>query len=717
MCAESPRADLSKETRRVLFWGRTFVGQGDLDLAAQAVVRADEAAGLTRQERRDVDGRAVEITAVQSAPWRAVCRKGLLQKVVWRLESREGTLRVTSDFRMSGRYARRTGLLALLVGIAFAATVLLDARVFTGNLRWLEAFDLPLVMLAMGLALRLTHRFRALGGPKGDQLWRALLTEIEGAGGILEPADIDAGRRYVWSLTAFLLYVLAIFAGWLVAEQRLDPQSLHWEIGELLFVGLLLSSIAFLVGSVFAMNRYPGFGERVAAIQTGLATSFSVLFFLYSPLAWLFLQTRDLRADLVEDPRFRMLSWFVLAATAVLLVGSVSIFLQAISVAKPSRDSLLWNRGHEAWKISRAAAGGPSVVDRFRWIFLPLWAMIGLLVAAGAILMLLIVASAFTRVGNPAHPTVLATTRLIVASALGISPGSTWLGPVASAAWLLYAASVGCLFALSIGQLWHARRRARRELRRGRPDPATPAGRRLLDIGSELCRAAGLPRLRLAVRHQPSIRAWSSSFGPLGGERYVEVTTGALETLGRDELAALLAHEIAHHLHHRPTRDNLFRWLGRLTFVGDGFSRAVQHSFGYEEEADRTALELLKRCGAPRPKAALALRATLLKIKHTNPLCAEPPRPSETGIAAAAAPTSPRPGRHRDSSGSGSEATDGRGARWRRALRDFLDQYTSGLELHYWHPSQDQRLATLAEIAKISRQGGDGASGDFGWSL
>ena len=61
--------------------------------------------------------------------------------------------------------------------------------------------------------------------------------------------------------------------------------------------------------------------------------------------------------------------------------------------------------------------------------------------------------------------------------------------------------------------------------------------------------------------------------------------------LAPDELNALLAHELSHCIAKHCNIDNLLRFLGRCSFVGDGFARMMQDTFGYEVRADQLALE------------------------------------------------------------------------------------------------------------------------------
>ena len=86
---------------------------------------------------------------------------------------------------------------------------------------------------------------------------------------------------------------------------------------------------------------------------------------------------------------------------------------------------------------------------------------------------------------------------------------------------------------------------------KGRPvDPASgdPAERRLLSIVEEMSLAAGLPVPQIyLLPKERCINAFIAGWAP--SDAAIAVTHGALQTLGRDELQGVIAHEMAHLLH------------------------------------------------------------------------------------------------------------------------------------------------------------------------
>jgi Zn-dependent protease with chaperone function len=90
--------------------------------------------------------------------------------------------------------------------------------------------------------------------------------------------------------------------------------------------------------------------------------------------------------------------------------------------------------------------------------------------------------------------------------------------------------------------------RAVAELAGGReiaPGSATPAERRLLNIVEEMSLASGVPMPAVYVLDdEPGLNAFAAGFTP--SDAAVAVTRGALETLTRDELQGVVAHEFSH---------------------------------------------------------------------------------------------------------------------------------------------------------------------------
>jgi heat shock protein HtpX len=109
---------------------------------------------------------------------------------------------------------------------------------------------------------------------------------------------------------------------------------------------------------------------------------------------------------------------------------------------------------------------------------------------------------------------------------------------------------LGTLFALAIGvgtSLWSYSSGAQSVIRSTGAypaDPNNPAHRQLINVVEEMTIASGMPRPKIYVVPDQAPNAFATGKNPEDG--YVAVTEGLLRTLNREELQAVIAHEIAH---------------------------------------------------------------------------------------------------------------------------------------------------------------------------
>lgn len=146
---------------------------------------------------------------------------------------------------------------------------------------------------------------------------------------------------------------------------------------------------------------------------------------------------------------------------------------------------------------------------------------------------------------------------------------------------------------------------------------------------------------------------------------------------------------------------NRLRCLGRLTFVGDGFVRALLDTFGSEAEADRVAVEELGVSPA-------ALRHCLMKMRRVNEaagfqklLRSEGSSFSSEEISTGSVNSDEALQRVLAGQLQGLSSAQ----RWRLAWRLFLRQYFIPLPLHYWHPGQGDREAALRAMMETETHG------------
>ena len=195
----------------------------------------------------------------------------------------------------------------------------------------------------------------------------------------------------------------------------------------------------------------------------------------------------------------------------------------------------------------------------------------------------------------------------------------------------------------------------------------------------------------MALSHSIQPIARAHTFGLFVRENWIEVSRGLLELFAtpddEPQLAAVLAHEMAHHEKGHCIVDNWLRLFGRVAFVGDGFVRTLVDSFGHEIEADRVAL------GDFHADADELVRC-LWRIHHVSAAYAETAMVAATGLEmlprsfsmyAQALVDGPQVLSHRK--------------RWYLSFACFVNYYTGGDRTAYWHPCLDERRRHLLESA------------------
>lgn len=96
----------------------------------------------------------------------------------------------------------------------------------------------------------------------------------------------------------------------------------------------------------------------------------------------------------------------------------------------------------------------------------------------------------------------------------------------------------------------------------------------LFNIVEELAIAAGIPKPKVYVINEPAMNAFATGRDPEHGA--VAITTGLREKLNRDELAAVMAHEIAHIRHYDIRFAMLMATMvGIIVFASDAMLRMM----------------------------------------------------------------------------------------------------------------------------------------------
>ena len=103
----------------------------------------------------------------------------------------------------------------------------------------------------------------------------------------------------------------------------------------------------------------------------------------------------------------------------------------------------------------------------------------------------------------------------------------------------------------------------------------TPEERQLENVVEEMAIASGLPKPRIYLIQDPDPNALATGRDPQGAR--IAVTTGLLQTLDRDELQAVIAHEMGHVKNHDMQLMTLLAGMvGAVALIADGMGRVMR---------------------------------------------------------------------------------------------------------------------------------------------
>ena len=106
--------------------------------------------------------------------------------------------------------------------------------------------------------------------------------------------------------------------------------------------------------------------------------------------------------------------------------------------------------------------------------------------------------------------------------------------------------------------------------------PRTPEEVQLFNVVNEMSIAAGLPRPRIHLVPDDDPNAFATGYAPESS--HIAVTRGLVALLSRDELQAVVAHELGH-IRNLDVRlmTQLAGLVGAVAMVSDGFGRLLRH--------------------------------------------------------------------------------------------------------------------------------------------
>ncbi len=167
---------------------------------------------------------------------------------------------------------------------------------------------------------------------------------------------------------------------------------------------------------------------------------------------------------------------------------------------------------------------------------------------------------------------------------------------------LIYAIPLAAIFSVLILR-WIAELRRVAVWRR-----ANPAGE-IKDIVNKICNSLGIRHPVLVISDEPVITGSIKSVFPIG--IVFKVSKNTIEMLSKDELAGMIAHEMAHLKRHSLMYSSL-DFLSEWTFFGKGFLAIVTNSKEAEFEADRFACNWLRSNGHDKKVLISALQKSVV---------------------------------------------------------------------------------------------------------
>jgi len=654
----------------------TYETEGDADSLARALEQCASGENLVSRAVHRMDG-TIDILMIQQAPWYMVLLQARLQKIHWVIRHDRGQTRLTYKASLYGWY---WGCIAATTAVWTALLV----AFFDSTTRLGVFLVLPFaVLLFLG-----TWLLTAQGGHRIDRMLTAAQKEI---GPLHHMKGISRG---VFSLLCYLAYFI-IVATWILGGKAFEPSPTRTY---LLVAFFLLALIFFSGGIPLSACRF-GFSSRENLLIQGTLTCLAVVLLL-APVGIMGSYAID-RGDLVSAlreraailqhqpagiyPRDRAI-WqdtldtfnkacaFYASMFGTLLMLSAGVTLWSVFMSGELEAPVTRLRRSQDDRTARAAVTGEGFLSLFRAMAIGFWYSMALFIGCAMALLLFPWMNAVcgTSLDGPLGiGREVEVMILVVAGAFRENPQNAWPQLVVRVGWGLYGGVCFGLLVASIGGLLIEEERTHARLRRNRPASASDKTG-VKSIVERLAIRAGIrmPSVSISPSTQVSVQALLPCFCL---RPYVEVSRGAIDKIGTGtRLEALLAHEIAHIKRRHVWKFRRMRLLGRVTFVGDTFTCAIQNSIRYELEADDLAADLI---GEKEP-----LRDALRILRLVVPLQFRRFGVAPDGLGGAES-CQPRQGEAARS--------------WRARWQVFLWLYRRPLETAYWYPHLEERILRL----------------------
>lgn len=706
-------------------WGITFSTTLSPEKLSDLIAQEAHRLGYRVESCRG-DDQAISIEMSLPDPvWKSICRR-LPAHVSWRIWRDGETTFLYRDTKMSRAY----GTMLILSCLACSTLLWFGAETLVFR-DWLEISTIRLFAASIAsftaLSLLFINYGLLLGGSSGrlasefESLRREALVE----GSFLVEGGRGVSLRLLLHFAAYLVFVfatvfLAIFAHAGPASQTFsDPIPSKWAV----VLVALLAFIVFLLAALPMMVRFPASSRRLVSALGGISTSIAVLLVLLGQTPWSVSNRRltyehvqtvlDSSAYIRGDwkgppPKFPdgtialpaqvkrvynaiwIWAWCSLMFGAFMFACAVGFLLLAFNSSLRSWPVLYQISQRPDIPSSEQTASASDFLTLFRivwgssWFILMVtlaWAMINLIGATSNLL------ESITRSDVAVTLNGVDVSVFFTSVAFNMPSQSRTLSIIVLSGWFLYLLTCWGLFTTSVGSYFAQETRTLRQLRGSSANPNHDAQKiidRVASLSRRLSNIASPPQVLLIENRVPYAQARRIGF--LRTHNIIEISSRCSEIFNGKELEAMLAHELAHHALGHCRKDRVLRFLGRMTFVGDGFVRILENSFGYELKADQFAISELR--ADPEALISCMQKTRIITAIENLSIFSE-----ATGLAMDA---------HSDNLEKEmlmATATLSQVQRLKLGAKIFLQQYLGRKHSGYWHPALNQRIEALREFS------------------
>jgi Zn-dependent protease with chaperone function len=613
-------------TSTVIQWGSTFTTNLPTETVLNIISTEARRMGYVVESQTCGEESFAVKTRLHDPLWKALVRR-LPALVTWRLWREGDTTFIYCDSQLSASYSTIIYISCALCAVLFwfGWTTLLLKNWLTVPAAHLYGFGVSLIA---ALSLFFVN-YGLVVGASSERLapiFTSLRRDAMSANTYLAQTGRRISLRHLLYSLSYLVFVGVLITLALlrtgVAIRAAHPQA--WTI---LVLATLIVLLTTLVVSLPLLVRFEGFSARLLPSLGGMNISMAMLILYSAQLPWVIGQpdlSRDnartiasVRSFIHGDWNGPPLTWpdgtLAQRAQVINAYGPIRVWASCVfvgSVFLLTFAVFFWIRAFDAafqaWPLLYQMRKRPEIpwtqqttrASGFLRPFRITWGASGILLAlCFALLLIGLGKSTIHLIGavNPSQPSptlnTIETAALFSAIVFDAPPDNPLLTAVVHATWGLYLFVCLGFLVVSVGSFFVQETNGKRRL--GKTDePSDPNIQNLVQRLAESLRTRSslISTPEVILIHSRLPFAQARSVGLMRTQRVIELSDRCIEEFTEQELYALLAHETAHHHLGHCRKDQVLRLLGRTTFLGDGFVRVLEDSFGYEMKADRFAV-------------------------------------------------------------------------------------------------------------------------------